>query len=414
MKLTYCFSPDMRFLVIVIRRRYDKSIKTIRIHYLLRHFAIKYIAEEDLSMNPTEYLYRRLSTLRQSVALDVSKGPEHNFPLMEDVGPNRRSIHCFGSKLPDCSDYRLLRVINAEDIIIRYDEITWKRLTQLRFLRAVNVPGFAPGVSSLIYQADQLKNLQTLDIRTCFYFSDGFPEKVWDIKTLRYVRFPPRPKVPGPPSRAHLEDLQVLKYVEDSVSWTTQLPHMPNVRHLKLLVRVSPSLETIASLLKTLRKLVSLRLDLSLNNYEVTPDIVKMQAFPFYQHLRSLTISGVWPKSLALQPTKLPPYLVKLQLHYSYLEKDPMPELGKLQALEILFLHATYTGKKMICSADGFPCLKQLTLSNFSNLEEFEMEEGTMPSLELLKIVGCYKLRSQPKHPSCHIECILRGGYKGY
>ncbi|XVF70138.1 hypothetical protein PTKIN_Ptkin11bG0138000 [Pterospermum kingtungense] len=86
-----------------------------------------------------------------------------------------------------------------------------------------------------------------------------------------------------------------------------------------------------------------------------------------------------------------------IHLRRSDLEEDPMPTLGKLPNLRMLELHDNaFTGKKMVCSAQGFPKLDSLSLSGLYNLEEWMLDEGALPTLHQLEISECYTLQNLP------------------
>ncbi|KAA3481884.1 putative disease resistance protein RF9 [Gossypium australe] len=66
----------------------------------------------------------------------------------------------------------------------------------------------------------------------------------------------------------------------------------------------------------------------------------------------------------------LPPSIVKLTLRFSELTHDPMGVLERLPCLTILNLQGfAYEGRKMICSANGFPQLDSLCMDYAKNLE---------------------------------------------
>lgn len=51
----------------------------------------------------------------------------------------------------------------------------------------------------------------------------------------------------------------------------------------------------------------------------------------------------------------------------------------------------------MSCSAQGFPRLESLSFVKLHNLEEWEVVEGAIPSLQRLKIEKCINLKMLPK-----------------
>lgn len=74
-----------------------------------------------------------------------------------------------------------------------------------------------------------------------------------------------------------------------------------------------------------------------------------------------------------------------------------MPILEKLLHLKWVELsYRAFTGKRMVCSKGGFPQLYVLKLSGQYELEEWIVEEGSMPCLHTLTISGCTKLKELP------------------
>ncbi|KAL6005894.1 hypothetical protein ACLOJK_039939 [Asimina triloba] len=94
----------------------------------------------------------------------------------------------------------------------------------------------------------------------------------------------------------------------------------------------------------------------------------------------------------------LPLNLTKLTLRLSCLEQDPLPVLEKLENLQVLKLQdSAYLGKEMACSAGGFSQLKSLNLEYLNELEQWRVEQGSMPLVSFLRISGCTKLKMVPE-----------------
>ncbi|XP_074378493.1 putative disease resistance protein RXW24L [Apium graveolens] len=96
------------------------------------------------------------------------------------------------------------------------------------------------------------------------------------------------------------------------------------------------------------------------------------------KHLKRVTLFGKMndPKELSW----LPDSVIDLTLGRTFFEKDPMPTLGSLSNLTALRLGDSYSGEKMVCSADAFLCLQYLTLNAHGKLEEFQVNEGALLS----------------------------------
>ncbi|MFQ6653531.1 hypothetical protein Gotur_024885, partial [Gossypium turneri] len=89
--------------------------------------------------------------------------------------------------------------------------------------------------------------------------------------------------------------------------------------------------------------------------------------------------------------------LAYIQLLLCDFEEDPMPTLEKLPNLKILEIEASFRGKEMFFSAQGFPELKSLILTKLDKLEEWKVDEGAMPSLQRLEIRHCPRLKMLPE-----------------
>ncbi|XP_048540303.1 LOW QUALITY PROTEIN: probable disease resistance RPP8-like protein 2 [Triticum urartu] len=93
-------------------------------------------------------------------------------------------------------------------------------------------------------------------------------------------------------------------------------------------------------------------------------------------------------------PAEFPQSVRRLVLFAGVIKQDPMPILEKLARLVVVELGG-YKGQTMCCSSQGFPQLQELELHHFS-IEEWRMEEGTMPKLSHLILQSCKKMRKLP------------------
>lgn len=118
--------------------------------------------------------------------------------------------------------------------------------------------------------------------------------------------------------------------------------------------------------------------------------------YDIYYVLKSLRLDG--PVRKLPQPFLFPQALTKLRLKWSLLEQDPMEILERLLLLRVLKLRCgSFLGKKMVCSAWGFPFLHFLELNLLGGLEELRVEKGAMPKLQRLAIRVCTRLEKLPE-----------------
>nr|AGT37269.1 RPP7 [Arabidopsis thaliana]AGT37271.1 RPP7 [Arabidopsis thaliana] len=90
----------------------------------------------------------------------------------------------------------------------------------------------------------------------------------------------------------------------------------------------------------------------------------------------------------------LPSHLTAISLKKCGLE-DPIPTLERLVHLKELSL-SELCGRIMVCTGGGFPQLHKLDLSELDGLEEWIVEDGSMPRLHTLEIRRCLKLKKLP------------------
>ncbi|MBA0878449.1 hypothetical protein Goshw_022135 [Gossypium schwendimanii] len=155
--------------------------------------------------------------------------------------------------------------------------------------------------------------------------------------------------------------------------------------------------EYVKPTLILLAKLQRLR-SVSLNFFDGSH--LDLEPLSQYYHLSELKLLGriedkPHPNGHVLK--FLPSNIVKLTLAASELSQDPMAVLEKLCHLRILHLQEAYIGSKMVCSANGFPKLDCLRMIWLLELEEWEIEEGAMPCLRQLELLGVESLRMLPE-----------------
>ncbi|WZZ01468.1 hypothetical protein YC2023_073796 [Brassica napus] len=176
-----------------------------------------------------------------------------------------------------------------------------------------------------------------------------------------------------------------LRFLSLNVTTGSHLPS--SLRNLKLLLYLELS---SPSSLRELRNLETLLLRSESDvAYEVD----------FIWNFIHLTDLDMWMHMPRLpEYSRFPPKLARISLTKCRMEEDPLPILEKLlhlQSVELSF--GAFVGRKMMCSKGGFPQLHKLELIYLKELEEWEIEEGSMPCLRTLYINRCQKLKEIPE-----------------
>nr|POE60667.1 putative disease resistance protein [Quercus suber] len=236
-----------------------------------------------------------------------------------------------------------------------------------------------------------LTNLQTLDVRHTYIRE--LPSSIWKLQNLRHLYMDQIYR-----SRIHqrrgksLKNLQTLQgaFVDKDSPLKNGLGGLTNLRKLALSFQLNLSQQT--RLAESLLKLKQLQ-NLKLNSIDEMgrPQDLKATFLSSLDNLSNLYLFGKFETSSI---NGLPGSLTDLTLSASRLSEDPMQELGKLLKLKSLSLHSgSYTGKKMSCSKGGFPELQVLNFWMLQELEEWNVEEHSMPKLKQLEIRSCKSLK---------------------
>ncbi|KAJ4880357.1 hypothetical protein Rs2_37412 [Raphanus sativus] len=173
-----------------------------------------------------------------------------------------------------------------------------------------------------------------------------------------------------------LVNLESLTNFSTKHSRVTDLLRMTKLRALIVNFSGGCTFQTLSSSLHELRNLETLRAALS-------------------HKPQDLTLSMHMPKFL--DQYRFPPHLAHIWLIGCRMEEDPIPILEKLLHLKsVYFSSGAFVGKRMVCSRGGFPQLRALKMSYQKEMEEWCVEEGSMPCLGTLSIDNCKKLKELP------------------
>ena len=214
---------------------------------------------------------------------------------------------------------------------------------RMKWLRHLYLPSDLYVGNSKV-QWGNLSNLETLK---------NFDAEQWDIKDL-----------------AHLTKLQKLKVM--------------NVRSFKELDAILKPSHPISS---NLRSLV-------LFDVRTKVEEIDLEQLSMCPHLYKLCLGG---EVSNLPGHSFPPNLTELILTSSKLKQDPTPILESLLNLTILYLGSDfYIGEEMVFSKNGFPRLKDLTISHCF-VKRLKVDKGAMPNLKNLAILARVSLEMVPE-----------------
>ncbi|KAL0414089.1 UNVERIFIED_CONTAM: putative disease resistance protein [Sesamum radiatum] len=223
------------------------------------------------------------------------------------------------------------------------------------------------------------------------------PNTIHKLKRLRHLSFPHphRVKGGGKLKLEGLNELETIKWFSSSVDDTTHLLKLPKLQCFH---------DDEESLLMII--------DYVLNHQEqfreitlVIEDGITLEKDGSSLLRKMLRIHSLSYLNFWCRVGKLPAYeielwrnLLTLNFEACYIEEDPMEILEKLPMLrKLTFWRHSYVGRKMVCSARGFPKLTSLMFSSLGNLEEWKVEERAMPNLSNLVILDCEKLEMIPE-----------------
>jgi Leucine-rich repeat (LRR) protein len=356
------------------------TIKRCRVHDVLRELAISESKEQKfVQVNPKQndghiHTASRRATYFQTETVKIHKNN------------NLRSLLIFDVPTPNQIWFRLLRLLELRNVGTIENLPT--EVANMVHLRYLGLRGSS--VCSLPEKIDSLQKLQTLDIRGTPLTS--VPVSLWDITTLRHVHTDWFRAINGPPKGSKLESIMTLKYVK-VMAWEDGLPELRNIRKLGIVNKDSLDSKPTARLLKKMEHLRNLTIGFG----NLPEEIVDMRPFRRYKNIQYLSLAGQWPRSMPLDARMLPVHITQLVLYNTRFEQDPMPELKKLKSIKVLYLIYNAMICKMIaCSPGGFLQLEKLCLLNHNSLEEWFVEEGSLPVLKHLYIQECLELRMLP------------------
>nr|QDX18322.1 disease resistance protein RPM1-like isoform X1 [Cymbidium sinense] len=380
-----------RSMVQVSMMRVGGRVKACQVHDLLHHLAITIAGKQSFSafckqegalVSTIPNKTRRISFQPQHpcscTTLKFHKGTK---PL--------RSLFLFGiaerfSFRNQIGSFRLLRVIDLEEAAITKLS---SEIGNLRHLRYLGLKGTK--ISHLPRTLKNLRNLQTLDVRRTQLRKLQFDVKNWmNLKHLEMRQAAQSIRVKS--GIQNLSLLQVVTGLKAGTATAHRIGRLQQLRKLGVEKLKSKDANLLCCSINNMSSLVSL--SISTKSESETLELGNLKPSPRLQKLHlvgNLTTLPDWLEGLQS--------LTKLRLGLSRLQEDPMPILGKLHSLAFLQLYDyAYEGKVMRSCRGGFKMLRILLVTGLEGLEEWEVEEGSMPFIQELWIVSCSNLKAVP------------------
>ncbi|XWS07713.1 hypothetical protein CRYUN_Cryun41cG0013600 [Craigia yunnanensis] len=404
-----------RCLVQVGKRDYTGiGVKTCRIHDLLRDLCMAEgekenflgIIQPPIDENSAHSFDVILtSSMPRRIAIHSSK----RYVCLKGDHPNLRSLLLFQNEslielhISKCKNFNFLRVLKVviKDVKKVAQWNVSSEIGNLHHLRYLELLCY--GKIILPRSIRKLKSLHTLHVR-----SGGLkisPNVLYELKHLRHLLLFHNWKRVSDGAKLCLragdilKNIETLKYIRiENLIENDAVLSLTNIRSLGIFFERS---KDVVHFLKALIQLHCLRsLDMRLPWFSI-PSFQDLEPLSQCHHLSKLFIKGKiqedsHPRYHVLK--FVPVNITKLTLYGSELKQDPMTVLEKLPHLRILRLWSnSYTGTKLICSANGFFQLDSLEIEYLSELEEWDIEEGAMPHLRSLDLVGASNLRMFPE-----------------
>ncbi|KAM7485956.1 hypothetical protein LguiA_001965 [Lonicera macranthoides] len=297
--------------------------------------------------------------------------------------------------------------------------IDFPNLKEFKLLRVLDFEGYRFNEKRLPEGIGKLIHLKYLSFRDCWYWelpsSIGnlqflqildirgrriiIPNVLWKLESLRHLYLPYLPHTIRKNEKLTLDGLSHLETLENfdtSVCVPKDLFTLPDLQNLKAKVKVRciKDMETIINYLNgTSHHLRCTCLDIILSSQEEEPFLVSRKVFAIHS-LERLLLNGKIGNLPEYHHDHFSVSLTRIYLVNTGLTEDPMTTLEKLPNLKSLKLgHESYVGNEMVCSAGGFPQLRNLIFWSLTKLENWRVDEGALPVLSSLILHYCKEMK---------------------
>ncbi|KAK0595431.1 hypothetical protein LWI29_006572 [Acer saccharum] len=383
-----------RNMVQVVRTTVNKRVKQCRIHDVLRDLLIFKANEEIfIEIHGKTDFQPSIKSRHHSVHSNFAR-----YFASEPAIPRLRSLllfHHFELCYPTrwmkvshldfiCSNCKLLRVLDFENVFIGHLPKVIGKLIHLRYLCLKN-----SRLNKLPSSMRYLKSLQTLDLSGAVFLHE-IPNAICKMGNLRHL-YMNASLCKGKLRIDTLKNLHTLSLVQINNLKLQTAGKLLNLRKLGVALDEDSDVSKFCNSIAELEQLESLHLVSSIP----ATSLPSLQGLSEVHRLTKLFLQG--RINTIPGPREFPPNISQLTLQSSFLSMNPMDVLKQLPKLSILRMrNQSYMGDQMAISAGGFRLLNFLELEGLDELQVLTIENGAMPRLRHLRISSCRELKELP------------------
>uniref|UniRef100_A0A1J3FXF3 Putative disease resistance protein n=2 Tax=Noccaea caerulescens TaxID=107243 RepID=A0A1J3FXF3_NOCCA len=381
-----------RNMVISERDIKTQRYETCHLHDMMREICLFKAKEENFLV---------ILGNRSPIAKALSPGTSRRFishspstlDIERDIShPKVRSLLVFynfyqeGYLIPRLSFKRLQlsRLLDLPGVLFKGNKLPSSigKLIHLRYLcleyaHLYDIPSSLGNLKLLIY----------LDLRCVEYMF--LPNVLMGMIELRYLALPWQMRKKTKLELSTLVNLETLINFSTANSSLEDLHGMTKLRTLGIILSSETGFETLSASIGGARHLEDLEIA-----YEGSKGIKLDGTELNFINIKQLKLHICVP--ILSDGLHFPSQLTYIYLDGCRLEKDPMPILEKLLHLkEVILSHRSFSARRMVCSGGGFPKLHKLMIYGLDELEDWIVEEGSMPLLHTL-VISCKKLKELP------------------
>uniref|UniRef100_A0A0D9WQ03 NB-ARC domain-containing protein n=1 Tax=Leersia perrieri TaxID=77586 RepID=A0A0D9WQ03_9ORYZ len=404
-----------RCLLQVVERSAVGRVKSCRMHDVIRILALKKAADECFCKaydGSTSKPFSVGNTRRLSIQCTNNEELIH----FESNETQVREIH-----VSECSTslHWLKSILRSSLLLTTLDlqGCTTKELPKEVFnLFNLRYLGLRyTGISELPETIGRLQNLEVLDACKCNL--SFFPNNIIKLRRLRFLHACTalgRDKVERfggvqvPNGIKHLTSLQALQCVKADKGTLGEVRFLTELRTFGVSNVKGEHSTVLCEAISQMNSLVHLEIT------AIREEVLRLSGLHLPPTLHWLGLEGQLERTSMSQ--HLPSWsnltnLTRLKLSFSKLDEESFGSLLPLRSLCRLSLCKAYDGSKLQFSAATFPKLRWLQIWDAPHLNQVTIEEGALPSLDVLRFMDCPNFNILPDgvvHLSTLTELYLK------